>query len=65
MRGNRVRGEGRKSAKLTDQAVLDIRTRYRPNTKYSQRFFAIKYGVSKTTVAYVLSRRSWNHLQAE
>lgn len=61
MRGNFNRGAGRPS-KLTDEAVRDIRARYQPNTKFSQRFFARKYGVSKTTVAYVLCGRSWTHV---
>lgn len=51
------RGTKAYQAKLTDDAVNDIRTR-----RLSQREFAHLYGVSKSAVCHAQSGRKWRHV---
>lgn len=50
-------GEKQGLAKLTDEAVLDIRTR-----RLSQKQFADLYGVSGVAVGFAQRRVTWKHL---
>ena len=52
--GNGILGAAHYCAKLTPDAILDIRTR-----RVSQRAFAILYGVSPGAISHVQSGRSW------
>lgn len=51
------RGEGRYNAKLTDDAVRDIRQHHG-----AQRPLARKYGVSRATIARVQNGLTWRHV---
>ena len=52
-----ARGESHTRAKLTEDAVIDIRKK-----EMSQREYARKYGVSRTSIGWVQRRQSWNHV---
>lgn len=54
-------GEGHTQAVLTEAAVRQIRDRYAAGG-VTQKQLAAEHGVAATTVAAVLSRRSWKHL---
>ena len=56
-RANYARGESHTRAKLTEDAVIDIRKK-----EMSQREYARKYGVSRTSIGWVQRRQSWNHV---
>lgn len=47
--------------KLTEEAVIDIRTNYVPR-KVPLKFFSEKYGVTVTCVLEVVKKRTWKHL---
>jgi len=49
------------NAKLTDAQVTDIRTLYRPR-KVTQDYLAAKFGVSRSTVGYIIRGEHWKHL---
>jgi hypothetical protein len=55
-----AKGESSAMSKLTEAAVLDIRSSY-PNSA-TTRELAEKYGVKKETVRYVIKRRTWKHI---
>jgi hypothetical protein len=58
-----VRGRDHGRVKLTEEQVLEIRTRYvRGASGYD---LANRYGVSKGNIFHILHRRSWKHLNAE
>lgn len=56
-------GEDNGFSKLTNEAVIDIRTHYK---KYSEEFgsnaFAKKYGISNVQVLNIVKYKNWNHL---
>lgn len=56
-----ARGENAGSSKLTEDEVRSIRSRYIPY-KVSRQFLANEYGVSKTTITIILSRKGWSHI---
>lgn len=56
-RNGHVRGEKHYASKLTRDQVLEIRS-----SSLSLRQAAIEYGVSKSLVAGIRSRRKWSHL---
>ena len=58
----RHHGESHGEAKLTAEAVLDIRAHY-VRGKTRQVDFAKKYGVSQVLVGLVLSGKAWKHLR--
>lgn len=65
-RGNYVnradmRGEKHSQAVLTEEAVRDIRARYKRHV-VTGRMLANQYGVSTATVEDVLHRRTWRHV---
>lgn len=52
------KGESNPAAKLTDQQVLDIRARSRER----QLDVAAEYGITRTLVSLIQSRKRWPHL---
>jgi HNH endonuclease len=57
-RGNFVQGERQGSSKLTEAAVIDIKTK-----RLSQSEFAKLYGVQIGTIWKVLNGYSWTHVR--
>ena len=55
-------GEKNPSAKLTEQQVIEIRTRY-ANGGITHTQIAKEYGVSRQTISYIISRHTWAYLQ--
>lgn len=51
------RGEASNKAKLTVEAVLDIRSGTQTSAEYAR-----KYGVTPSTIRYVKRRQSWSHI---
>ncbi len=60
--GGKVVGEAVGNAKLTDDAVRDIRRRYAEGG-ISQQKLADEYGVNQTKISAVVNRRTWRHLE--
>ena len=56
-------GEDNANAKLTEQAVLEIRAKYKPR-KYTRQMLAEEYSVQLATIRNVLEGRTWRHLLA-
>ena len=56
--GTDNRGEKSRNAKLTEEQVLEIRKRA---TETHQRL-AEEYGVARTTISYIITRRRWKHI---
>jgi hypothetical protein len=57
-----ARGEHHGQSKLTDQLVRIIRTRY-ANGDGSQYSLAREYGVTQSTVRFIVLRRTWKHVK--
>jgi hypothetical protein len=57
-----VRGERSGMAKLTDNAVRDIRTTYAAG-RISQRALAARYGIDHSVVCDIVNRKLWAHVQ--
>lgn len=55
--GTRLRGEQINTAKLTEDAVREIR-----RTGYPLRPLAKRFGVSETVISLVLRRKAWQHV---
>lgn len=49
-------------AKLTDEAVIDIRANYAPKPGRSTYHFAKKYGVSTTTILMIVGNSTFRHV---
>lgn len=62
-RAQRVSGEQRPCARLTEADVHAIRTSER--YKYSASMLARHYGVGRTTIRHVIAGTTWKHLDAE
>jgi hypothetical protein len=62
-RANHVRGEQSGTAKLTEEDVHRIRE-LRRTTLLSFRKIGRLFGVSDTTIRYVVSGRKWAHIKA-
>ncbi len=60
-RDRAARGEHSGAAKLTDQAVKDIRRRSSSGERKCD--LAVEFGVSKATVTLVTQRRAWAHVE--
>lgn len=59
-----MKGESHPSAKLSDEDVRFIRRMYQPHhPAYSGKALAQRFGVSRSTISTVVSRKYWNHLQ--
>lgn len=59
-KGRAAHGEAHHHAKLTDQAISDIRARW--HAGITQAALALEYGVRVPTIANIVHRRSWRHL---
>lgn len=57
-RGRQQKEEGVPSAKLTSEAVMQIRAR----TRDDYATLATEFGVSKQTICDIMARRSWRHV---
>lgn len=53
----RPRGENQFNARLTDEAVVDIRSSTETNSEMAK-----KYGVSQATISGVRLRKTWRHV---
>lgn len=60
-RDNKVYGIKQGQAKLTEQQVIDIRSKYIPNV-YSMDKLANEYGVRQSTISLIIREISWKHL---
>lgn len=58
-----LRGELSSSAKLSEAQVIDIRKRLASGEKGSH--LALEFGVAKTTISMIKSRRNWKQLNSE
>jgi hypothetical protein len=56
------KGEQHPSAKLNEEAVRDIRRRYRPGW-ISYADLGEKYGVTLQLIAKVVHRQAWSHVE--
>ena len=61
-REKKHRGVHRNNVKLTEAQVLAIRKEYVIG-KTTHRKLGIKYGVTKTSIGYILRGKSWRHLE--
>ncbi len=55
------KGENTSMSKLTEESVLEIRNKYIP-FEYSVYKLAKEYGVGKTTIEAIVTKRSWKHI---
>ena len=60
-RNNHPVGEAWVGSKLTRAAVLDIRNRYGRGLAM-QKELAREYGLDRSTISYVVSRKTWGHI---
>jgi hypothetical protein len=63
-RGQLLRGEQRKSAKLTERSVREIKSRLAAGSETHERI-AADYGVSRITVTDINAGRTWRHVQKD
>lgn len=57
------RGDAHANSKLTEDAVREIRRRYKPGKYGDSSRAAREYGVSKTTMAQMLRGETWRHVR--
>lgn len=57
----RPRGERHAQAKLTNEIVLEIRRMHKAGS--GERAIALHFGIAKTTVRNVFTRRTWKHIE--
>ena len=60
-RGVNNSGENQGGAKLNWEQVLEIRVKYATG-KYSHRELSEEYCVNKTTIGYIINRKTWKHV---
>jgi len=61
--GTKLIGERHHAAKLTDQNVIDIRSRYVPfSRKSGAKALAAEFGVSQHQVHMIVTGKHWTHL---
>lgn len=60
---NHARGEDLPFAKLTEEQVAAIRREYKP-FRNGYRKLARQYGVEKTTIEWIVTNRTWRHVDA-
>lgn len=60
-KNRRSRGEDRPLAKLTDEKVKDIRSKWKIGN-YSCQELAMEYGVTKATIEAVINGKTWKHI---
>jgi DNA-binding XRE family transcriptional regulator len=56
-----LRGESNGNSVLTERDVREIRSKYTTG-RYTHKMLAERYGVGRTTVAYILSGKLWGHV---
>jgi hypothetical protein len=54
-------GENHQNSKLTEQQVLEIRTKYIPY-KYSAQKLALEYNVSSRLILKIINNQIWKHI---
>lgn len=57
-----IRGAKNPKARLTEDQVIEIRRRYASGCGKGMKALADEYGVHKTCICFILTRRSWTHL---
>lgn len=57
-----VHGENHGMSKLTDELVLEIREKYKPNGEYSSYKLAEEYNVSRVLINKVVRKKIWSHV---
>lgn len=64
-KGRKALGESSGSAKLTEEAVRDIRANYSKVRKLGRtaKYFAAKYGVTNAAIKYVARGDTWAHIK--
>lgn len=62
-KGRMSKGEEHVKAKLTDQQVKDISTRYSQGE--SSMSLSIEYGVAQPTIRCIVNRTTWKHVERE
>jgi intein/homing endonuclease len=60
-RGNKSRGSSHYLSKLTEDQVIEIRTKYIPR-KYTLQQLAKEYNVSFSLIGHVVKNRNWTHV---
>jgi hypothetical protein len=61
-RGRIPRGEGHYLTRLTNADVVDIRGKY-ANGNVTQRELAKEYGVDRSSISKICSRKNWKHIE--
>ena len=56
------KGQDHSCAKLTEQDVLDIRSKYQPCGVYSALTLSKEYNISLTQIKDIINRKSWTHI---
>ncbi len=60
-KGRMARGEANGSARLTRAEVIEIRRRYAAGGT-THRTLGVEYGVSRTTISYIVRRQCWRYV---
>lgn len=60
LHGTDMRGQKHWAAKLTDQNIREIRAL---SCSFSRTHLAKAYGVSATSISYIVMRKTWSHIQ--
>lgn len=61
---NPARGERIATAKLTADAIREIRSTFRrSDRRFGASALARRYGVSRDTIACVVARKTWRHVR--
>lgn len=59
----RARGERHGNSVLNEDAVVEIRTTYRPNGHPNQRELAEKFSVEQSLISQIVRRKIWTHIR--
>lgn len=59
VKGRMSRGEQHGRARLTEQQVLEIRSRWPQETQTS---LSSEYGIDQTTISLIVNRQKWKHI---
>ncbi len=65
-KGRSTRGERNCKAKLTEQEVLEIRSRFTPKKKKGSgaaSVLAREFGITRSQISFITSGRQWKHLE--
>ena len=61
-KGRQAKGMQTGTAKMTEQQVLEIRSKYNKKSKITLLKIANEYDVSKSLISKIIHRRTWKHL---